>query len=153
MARALQPATAITEMVVEKKLPLAILPAQFFPDVELSTVSLTSEELVVTVSDSTWGLQSDITFFHGPGEMHFYYEGPARMHWKHLQKEQWNPGSLNLLSQLAYFDMIHKKNEIWYFLFRSVTIGANVEIFFEKITHIVWVGDGDDNIECEANTH
>jgi hypothetical protein len=134
---------------MEKNLPLSIIPDQFFPDVELTKVALTSTELVVTASDSEWGLQSDITFFHGPGEMHFHYEGPVRMHWKKIEDVSWNPGSLDLIPSFTNFDMIHQKDGMWFFRFRAATRGLHVEIFFEKIKSIGWTGEGDADIEGE----
>jgi hypothetical protein len=132
-----------------KNLPPAILSTLFFPDVVLKSLSLTPEELVVKATDSAWGLQSDIIFFYGPGDMHFYYEGQVKIHWKTVRGEQWEPGSLDLLAQVTHFDMIRRKDGIWRFLFRNAAAGVNVELSFERITRIIWFGKGDDNIEHE----
>jgi hypothetical protein len=134
---------------MDKNLPPNFLPDQFFPDVDLAKVALNSTELVITASDSQWGLQSDIIFFYGPGEMHFYYEGQARMHWKKLKSETWSPGSMNFISQLTHFDMITQKDGMWFFRFRTAKQDTHVEIFFETIKRITWTGEGDDDIDDE----
>ncbi len=128
-----------------KKLPLSLFSEQFFPDVTLQRVLLTSTELIVTVSDGTWELGPKLLLFEGAGAMIFTYTGAPRLRWRKRNRDQWQYASdSTALEHVADLLMIQNNPTGWEFRFIPERKEYIVEVVLPAVTAIAWDGPGED---------
>lgn len=124
--------------------PLDIFPTHLFPDTRLSRVTVDKDALNVSVTDSAWALQSDITLFYGAGDMIFYYDGVVQARWRGIQEEEWRYlADLPVLDSSATLEMIARNEKEWRFRFRSAGKMSIMEFLVPAVTRVEWTGPGE----------
>ena len=138
-------ASVIRVGIMSKIFPLGLFPTKFFPDVELTKISLTATACAINVSDSDWSLQSDMTLFYGPGTMTFEYSGNAATRWGSLTDKEWTyVKTTETLPHVADFDVVSRNEAGWVLSFRPDEEGHRIEIILPEVKKIIWDGEGVD---------
>jgi hypothetical protein len=132
---------------MSKPFPLDLFPDQLFPDVKLKKVQLTSTELAITVSESQWGIQSDIIFFYGSGTMTFGYTGRTGIRRRGVRGNDWREITTpEILNSVAAFEMVTRTDSGWTFRFRAARADDSaediVEVVLQEVTEVSWSGEG-----------
>ncbi len=128
-----------------KLFPLDMFPDPCFADITLTQARLSPKELEIIVSDSEWGLESDVVFFYGPGSMTFAYTGAPRIRLRgSSDKDYTYVDSAEPLEHVNTLDLIRQSEEGWVFLFRTGNTRHTVEVILPEVTRILWSGEGED---------